>query len=255
MSRFLLNIYWLRAKAAQKIFLIKNLIRGELMSLYAISDLHLSLSCKKSMDIFKGWENYTKRIEQNWKRIVKNEDTVVLPGDFSWGLKPDETIEDFNFLNSLPGKKILLKGNHDLWWSTASKVNAFLKDNKFETVKILFNNAYPVENKVICGTRGWMYDAGSDSKIRKREVGRLRMSLEAAEKLGGEPIVFLHYPPVYGEFVCEDILELLREHKITTVYHGHIHGSGFNKSVPRFEEFTFKLISADCIDFSPILIP
>lgn len=225
------------------------------MSLYAISDLHLSLSTEKPMDIFRGWENHTKRIENNWKRIVKEEDTVILPGDFSWGLKLSETIEDFKFLNSLPGKKILLKGNHDLWWSTAAKVNAFFEENKINTVSILFNNAVLAEGRAICGTRGWMYDAGADSKIRKREVGRLKMSLEAAKKLSGEPLVFLHYPPVYGDFVCEDILEVLREYNITTVYHGHIHGSGFNKSVPRYEEFTFKLISADCIDFSPILIP
>ncbi|MBQ4153761.1 MAG: metallophosphoesterase [Clostridia bacterium] len=225
------------------------------MSVYGISDLHLSIALDKSMHIFKGWDNYVQRIESNWKRIVKNEDTVILPGDFSWGLKLEETVKDFEFLNSLPGKKILLKGNHDLWWNTAAKVNKFLEENKFETISILFNSAVKVENKVICGTRGWMYDESADSKIRKREVGRLRLSLNAAAELEGEITLFLHYPPVYGDFVCEDILEVLREFNISTVYHGHIHGSGYNKAVSHFEEFQLKLISADCIDFTPVLIP
>lgn len=225
------------------------------MSIYAISDLHLSLSAEKPMDIFRGWENSTNRIEANWKRLVKNEDTVILPGDFSWGLKLEETVKDFQFLNSLPGKKILLKGNHDLWWSTLSKINKFFEENKIDTVDLLFNNAFLVEGRAICGTRGWLYDADADSKIRKREVGRLKASLEAAKKLGGEPLVFLHYPPVYGEFVCEDILQVLEAYGVKTVYHGHIHGSGFNNAVKTYKDFEFKLISADCIDFCPILIP
>jgi predicted phosphohydrolase len=207
------------------------------------------------MDIFRGWENSTNRIEANWKRLVKNEDTVILPGDFSWGLKLEETVKDFQFLNSLPGKKILLKGNHDLWWSTLSKINKFFEENKIDTVNLLFNNAFLVEGRAICGTRGWLYDADADSKIRKREVGRLKASLEAAKKLAGEPLVFLHYPPVYGEFVCEDILEVLEAYGVKTVYHGHIHGSGFNNAVKQYKDFEFKLISADCIDFCPILIP
>ena len=225
------------------------------MSIYAISDLHLSLSAEKPMDIFRGWENSTSRIESNWKRLVKNEDTVILPGDFSWGLKLEETVKDFQFFNSLPGKKILLKGNHDLWWSTLSKINKFFEENKIDTVNLLFNNAFLVEGRAICGTRGWLYDADADSKIRKREVGRLKASLEAAKKLDGEPLAFLHYPPVYGEFVCEDILEVLEAYGVKTVYHGHIHGSGFNNAVKKYKDFELKLISADCIDFCPILIP
>lgn len=206
------------------------------------------------MTVFRGWENYVERIEANWKRLVKPCDTVVLPGDLSWGLKLTDAYEDFLFLNNLPGNKILLKGNHDLWWSTVKKVNSFLKENGFDTISLLFNNAIAVENRVICGTRGWFYDEGEDSKIRKREVGRLKMSLEAADKLNGEKTVFLHYPPVYGEYVCNDILSVLHEYGIKTVYHGHIHGSGFHNAVSEFEGITFKLISADCIDFTPILL-
>ncbi len=224
------------------------------MALFAISDLHLSLSTNKPMTVFRGWENYTERIESNWRRLIKDEDTVILPGDFSWGLKLTETLEDFKFLDSLPGKKILLKGNHDLWWSTVKKVNEFFGENDIKSVQLLFNNAFKIGERVICGTRGWFYDQSEDDKIRKREVGRLRLSLEAAEEIGGEKIVFLHYPPVYGEYISNDIISVLKEFNITTVYHGHIHGSGFNNAISDFEGIKFKLISADCIDFTPFLI-
>ena len=224
------------------------------MALFAISDLHLSLSTNKPMTVFRGWENYTERIESNWRRLIKDEDTVILPGDFSWGLKLTETLEDFKFLDSLPGKKILLKGNHDLWWSTVKKVNEFFVENDINSIQLLFNNAFKIGERVICGTRGWFYDQSEDDKIRKREVGRLRLSLEAAEEMGGEKIVFLHYPPVYGEYISNDIISVLKEFNITTVYHGHIHGSGFNNAILEFEGIKFKLISADCIDFTPFLI-
>lgn len=224
------------------------------MALFAISDLHLSLSTNKPMTVFRGWENYTERIESNWRRLIKDEDTVILPGDFSWGLKLTETLEDFKFLDSLPGKKILLKGNHDLWWSTVKKVNEFFVENDINSIQLLFNNAFKIGERVICGTRGWFYDQSEDDKIRKREVGRLRLSLEAAEEMGGEKIVFLHYPPVYGEYISNDIISVLKEFNITTVYHGHIHGSGFNNAILEFDGIKFKLISADCIDFTPFLI-
>lgn len=224
------------------------------MAIFAISDLHLSLSCDKPMTVFRGWDNYVERIERNWKRLVGPEDTVVLPGDFSWGLKLEDTLEDFRFLHSLPGRKILLKGNHDLWWSTVKKVNSFLEENEFDRIDLLFNNAIAVEGRVICGTRGWFYEESAEAKIRRREVGRLRLSLEAAKELTGEKTVFLHYPPVYGEYVCEDILAVLAEYGITKVYHGHIHGSGFHNAVHEFGGISFQLISADCIDFTPILV-
>lgn len=224
------------------------------MALFTISDLHLSLSTDKPMTVFRGWENYIERIESNWRRMIKEEDTVILPGDFSWGLKLSETLEDFKFLESLPGQKILLKGNHDLWWSTVKKVNEFFDENNINSVKLLFNNAFKIGDRVICGTRGWFYDQSEDDKIRKREVGRLRLSFEAADSLGGEKIVFLHYPPVYGDYVSNDIISVLKEFNITTVYHGHIHGSGFNNSVNEYDGIKFKLISADCIDFTPFLI-
>lgn len=224
------------------------------MSIYAISDLHLSLGSNKPMDIF-GWENHYARIRANWTRVVKGNDIVVLPGDFSWALKLEESLEDFKFLETLPGKKIFLKGNHDLWWSTLKKVKDFLNQNEIFSVDFVFNSAYEYGDYAICGTRGWCFaENGSDKKIIMREVGRLKASLEAAKKLSKIPIVFLHYPPVYHEEKSTEILDVLRQYGIDMVYHGHIHGKGLNNAVAEFEGIKFKLISADCIDFSPYLI-
>ena len=223
------------------------------MSIYAISDLHLSFGADKPMNIFKGWDNYSDRILSNWKRVVKDEDTVVLPGDFSWAMKLEETKKDFEFLNSLPGKKVLLKGNHDLWWSTMSKLRNFFSENGFSDIDIVFNNCVIADGYAIAGTRGWFYD-NSDKKVLSREAGRLETSLKSAEETGLPIIVFLHYPPVYGEFVCDDILNVLKKHNVKKVYYGHIHGAGFNNAVKNYEDMELKLISCDCIDFTPLRI-
>ncbi|MBQ1231538.1 MAG: metallophosphoesterase [Clostridia bacterium] len=224
------------------------------MSLYAISDLHLSLSSDKPMDVFRGWENYVERLKANWTRLIKDSDTVVIPGDISWALKLEETKEDFAFLNSLPGKKIILKGNHDLWWSTSKKLTQFLEENNFSTISFVFNNAVVVEDKAVCGTRGWFYDLAPDDKVVKREAGRLEASITAAEKSGKTPVVFLHYPPVYSEWVCEEIFSVIKKHGIKTVWHGHIHGSGFNNAKKEFDGVNLRLLSADCVDFCPVPI-
>ena len=224
------------------------------MKIFGISDLHLSFGTDKPMDIFYGWDNHTDRIKANWTRLVTDEDIVVLPGDFSWALKLSETVEDFRFLCSLPGKKLLLKGNHDLWWSTAKKIKEFFELEKIENVEIIFNNMYRVGDFAVCGTRGWFGDKQSDKVIIEREAGRLKASLTAAVNEGLTPIVFMHYPPAYGDAVCEPIIRVLREFKIDKVYHGHIHGSGFNNSPKEYGEITFKLLSCDCIDFTPYYI-
>lgn len=222
------------------------------MAIYTISDLHLSFGAQKPMSIFKGWENYEQRIAANWNRVVSPQDTVVLPGDFSWAMKLPETKEDFAFLHSLPGKKILLKGNHDLWWSSMKKITEFLKENNFDSILPLHNNAYEVEGYAVCGSRGWFYDAGeADQKIVLREAGRLETSIAAAEATGKPPLVFLHYPPVYGEYVCQEILAVLQKHNIGTVYHGHIHGAGRNNAVGQWQGISFRLVSCDCMDFTP----
>ncbi|MBO5908700.1 MAG: metallophosphoesterase [Clostridia bacterium] len=224
------------------------------MSIYTISDLHLSLSSDKPMYIF-GWQNHTEQIKANWKRMIGVEDTVVIPGDFSWGLKLEETLEDFRFLDSLKGRKILLKGNHDLWWSTVKKVNEFFKENDITTVELLFNNAIEVENKAICGTRGWMFSSSeADKKIINREAGRLERSLKSATETGLEPLVFMHYPPAYADEHCDEIIEILKKFSVETVYYGHIHGNGFNNAIAEYDGIKLKLVSCDCMNFVPFLI-
>ncbi len=225
------------------------------MSLYTISDLHLSFGSDKPMDIFRGWENYVDKITANWNRVVGPDDTVVLPGDFSWALKLQDTLKDFQYLEKLNGTKIICKGNHDLWWSTRKKIEEFFDANNIETVKLLFNNAYLIDDVAVCGTRGWFYDAkDADKKVILREAGRLEASIKEALKLGGEPVVFLHYPPVYSDMVCEEIFEIIKKYNIEKVYHGHIHGAGFNKSVAEFDGVSLKLVSCDCIDFTPVRV-
>lgn len=224
------------------------------MSIFTISDLHLSLGTDKPMDIF-GWANHVEQIKANWIRMVKNEDTVVLPGDFSWALKLEESIEDFKFIESLPGKKLLLKGNHDLWWSTVKKVKEFFVKNEINSVELVFNNAVAVEDCAVCGTRGWMFSSSeADKKIISREEGRLRRSLEAAVKTGLKPLVFMHYPPAYAEEVCKELIDVLKEYNIDKVYYGHIHGNGFNRAISEYDGIKLKLVSCDCMDFVPFLI-
>lgn len=224
------------------------------MSLYAISDLHLSLSSDKPMDVFRGWQDYVNRIKNNWSRIVGDGDTVVIPGDISWALKLSEAYDDFVFLDSLPGRKIILKGNHDLWWSTAKKLTDFLDTNGFKTVSFVFNNAVEAENFAVCGTRGWFYDLKGESRVVLREAGRLETSLNAALKTGKTPLVFTHYPPVYGEWVCKEIFDVIKRYGIRKVYHGHIHGVGFHNATREYDGVKFQLLSADCVDFSPVMI-
>lgn len=224
------------------------------MSIFAISDLHLSLGTNKPMEVF-GWDNYVARIEINWKRLVKAEDTVVIPGDFSWALKLEKTLEDFLFLEKLPGTKLLLKGNHDLWWSTVKKVNEFFEQNNIKTVKLVFNNAVVCEDFAVCGTRGWLFSEAEDNKkIIAREAGRLRRSLEQAVGTGKTPLVFTHYPVAYGEEHTDELIEILKEFNVQQVYYGHIHGNGFNNSIPEFSGIKLKLVSCDCMNFVPFLI-
>lgn len=224
------------------------------MSIFAISDLHLSFGVDKPMNIFRGWENHTDRILANWKRLVNENDTVILPGDFSWALKIEEALEDFKFLESLPGKKLILKGNHDLWWSTVKKIKEFFEKNEIKSVDIIFNNTAVVEGYAIAGTRGWFYDDTGSKKVLLREAGRLDKSLSEAEKTGLPVLTFLHYPPVYSDSVCNEILDVLKAHNVDKVYYGHIHGAGFHNAVKEYDGLKLELISCDCIDFTPFFI-
>lgn len=224
------------------------------ISLYAISDLHLSFGVDKPMNIFKGWEHHTERLAAHWKKLVAPEDTVVLPGDFSWALKLEETEKDFAFLESLPGHKVLLKGNHDLWWCTKKKVVDFFEEKGFSSISLLYHDCVVREGFALAGTRGWFYDASDGDKVVLREAGRLEMSLQAAEKTGLPIRLFLHYPPVYGDMVCREIFDVIKRHGIRELWHGHIHGAGYHQAVSEFEGVKLHVISCDCMDFTPFLI-
>ena len=230
------------------------------MSLFVIADLHLSFGCNKPMDVFPGWKDYTQRLEQNWRSLVKESDTVVIAGDVSWAMKLEETEQDFAFIHRLPGQKILMKGNHDYWWSTKSKIERFLQEKGFTSMKVLHNNAYIVENVAVCGTRGWLYNSETeeDIKIVNREVGRLVASLDAAvrQDAHAQPSVFLHYPPVYGNMACAGILDVLETRHIEQCYFGHIHGNQASKKAVRgnYHGIKMHLISCDYVNFMPILV-
>lgn len=227
------------------------------MSLFALGDPHLSLGADKPMDIFPGWNDYVTRMEHGWRALVKEDDTVVLPGDISWAMSLERTKADFAFLNSLPGQKILLKGNHDYWWSTRKKMDAFLEENGFSTLSILHNNAYRIGDFTVCGSRGWFFDAETDAdkKVLLREAGRLRMSIAAGKQLGGTLLVFLHYPPVSTLQTCDELMQVLKEEGVTRCYYGHLHGaSRFNAVIGPYDGIDFSLVSADHLGFCPKII-
>ena len=229
------------------------------MALYAIGDLHLSIGCDKPMDIFSGWGDHTQRLAQNWRNIVQDGDTVVIPGDVSWGMSLEEAAPDFAFLQSLPGRKLLLKGNHDYWWTTRRKMDAFFDENGFDSLSIVHNDAVDIDGRyAVCGTRGWFYDAESDAdkKVLAREVGRLHASVQAARKMQRKPVLFLHYPPIYGGQVCQEIVDAICEEGITLCHYGHVHGKGIAYAARGWVSGAeYRLISADAVGFSPVLLP
>lgn len=225
------------------------------MSLFAIADTHLSLGTNKPMDSFPGWNDYVARLGNNWNSIVKEEDTVVIAGDISWAMNFDELYEDFSFLNDLNGKKIIVKGNHDYWWNTLSKMNKFIAENNFDSINILQNNSYDVEGISVCGSRGWMFESSEehDEKILSREVGRIKMSLDSA--VNENRILFLHYPPITTNSSCDEILDTLKEYGIKKCFYGHLHGMATKYAFEgEYDGTDFKLISADRLSFVPKLI-
>lgn len=225
------------------------------MSLFAIADTHLSLGTNKPMDSFPGWNDYVARLGNNWNSIVKEEDTVVIAGDISWAMNFDELYEDFSFLNDLNGKKIIVKGNHDYWWNTLSKMNKFIAENNFDSINILQNNSYDVDGISVCGSRGWMFESSEehDEKILSREVGRIKMSLDSA--VNENRILFLHYPPITTNSSCDEILDTLKEYGIKKCFYGHLHGMAAKYAFEgEYDGIDFKLISADRLSFVPKLI-
>ena len=221
------------------------------MALYAIGDTHLSLGADKSMEVFGGsWEGYVEKLEEGFS-CVSDDDTVVLCGDLSWGMSLEEAKKDLEFLNSrLPGEKWILKGNHDYWWNTASKMNAFFQANGLERLHILHNNCAFYGDAALCGTRGWFYEEKGDQKVFKRELIRLEASLKAAGE--HKKLCFLHYPPLYQGYRCPEILALLEQYGVERCYYGHLHGGSHRLAFSgRLGTVEYHLVAADYIGFQP----
>ncbi len=230
------------------------------MALYTISDLHLPLGIDKPMDIFGSkWENYVEKLADNWQTKIGNSDLVVLPGDFSWATYLEEAYADFDFLNRLNGTKILLKGNHDYWWATMNKLNEFVANNGFFSIKFLHNNHFMYEDTAICGTRGWKnpmwagFDA-EDKKIFDREVIRLKISLEGAKNASSK-IVFTHYPPMSMTGETNAFTETLEQNEVSMCLYGHLHSHSHKNAVlGNIRGVYYNLVSGDYIDFDPLKI-
>ena len=225
------------------------------MALYAIGDLHLSLSSDKPMDVFGAkWADHSRRLAESFSRLSP-EDTTVLCGDLSWGMSLEEAAEDFRFIDSLPGRKLILKGNHDYWWSTANKMTKFFEARGISSIGILHNNCFLYGDLALCGTRGWFFEEESggshDRKIMNREVMRLEASLKAAGER--EKLCFLHYPPRYGQdYVCREITALLESYGVRECFYGHLHGPGQKGAVQGWVGGVhYQMVSADYLGFEP----
>ncbi len=227
------------------------------MALYAIGDLHLSFGTDKPMDIFGGaWQGYADKLKEGIAKI-RPEDTTVLLGDLCWALDLSQAREDFAYIASIPGRKIILKGNHDYWWSTCAKFYRFCEENGWDNMYILNNNCYEYGGFALCGTRGWFYEEDKqgthDEKVFRRELIRLEASLKAAGEL--PKLCFLHYPPRYRGYTCPEILELLKQYRVAACYYGHLHSESHKLAIEGdFDGTHFQLVSADYINFNPVKV-
>lgn len=235
------------------------------MSLYIIGDLHLSFSKnkleEKPMNIFgNNWDDHAEKIKKDWMERVKPEDAVILAGDFSWATYLEDTLADFSYLNSLPGRKIILKGNHDYWWTTVTSMKKYLQENNIENIQFLYNNSFEIENKIIVGTRGWsLADSENAIKMINREAARLELSIKSAIKQFGEEneiICIMHYPPISkqkmkNEYLYDSkFLKVMNQYNIKRCYYGHLHGKAHNEAIEGvIEGVEFKLISSDYMNF------
>lgn len=227
------------------------------MALYAIGDLHLSLGAEKPMDVFGGkWLGYMDKLQEGIS-CIGPEDTTVLLGDLSWALNLEGAVKDFAWINQIPGRKIILKGNHDYWWSTAAKFYKFCQENGFENQWILNNNHYEYDGWAICGTRGWFFeeDRGGthDEKVFRRELIRLETSLRSAGDRN--KMVFLHYPPRYRGYECREIIELLERYEVRRCFYGHLHSESHKLAVEGlWGGVEYRLVAADYIGFKPVTV-
>lgn len=230
------------------------------MSIYTISDLHLAFGVDKPMDIFGyGWENYMERTETNWINTVNDQDTVIIGGDISWGTYLDDIKPDFDFIESLPGKKILLKGNHDYWWESLTKLKRFTDEMGYKTIEFLHNTSILAQDTAICGTRGWIDPSTDnfkkdDEKIYLRELGRMELSLKEGIKYNPKKIIaVLHYPPVTKDkTINQDYLELFKRYSVSTCIYGHLHSNSHKNAFEgQVDNIEFKLVSADYVHFTP----
>ena len=225
------------------------------MSLYAIGDTHLALGCDKRMDVFGGrWENYVEKLREGFSTL-KPEDLTVLCGDLSWGMSLAQAREDFRFLHELPGRKLIVKGNHDYWWTTATQAYRFFAENGIDTLDVLNNNCWFYGDVALCGTRGWFYEEARgdehDKKMLAREVLRLETSLKAAGER--EKYVFLHYPPKLRNYECTELLDLMAAYGVTRCCYGHLHGGGRALAYEgEYRGIRFDLVSADQLSFIPL---
>ena len=234
------------------------------MSIFVIADLHLSFKNPKPMNIFgENWDEHENKIKEGWMKKVKPEDLVILPGDFSWAMDLEDTYLDFKYLNELPGKKLLLKGNHDYWWTTLKKMREFLEVNNFNNIDFIYNNSYCFEDYIIAGTRGWsLVDLNGSQKILNRELIRLELSLqEGIQKYGEdkEILVFMHYPPITNAVLASvgeaKFVELMRKYNVKMCMYGHLHSRSHKDAIEgNVSGIEFKLVSADYLDFKLIEI-
>ena len=240
------------------------------MSVYVIADLHLSTdNASKSMEVFGNrWKEYQNRIQTNWNKLVEENDTVIVPGDISWALTLQDALSDLRFLNSLSGKKVIMKGNHDFWWTSVTKMKALFKEHGFDSISILNNNAIEIENYIITGSRGWFVDQSVQTKnvnadfekVINREAIRLKIGLDEAKRLyeasdeKKEIIAFFHFPPVWGDFRNDRVINLLSEYGISRCYFGHIHGNYTVSPSICDGNLQMRLISADYLNFVPLYV-
>lgn len=224
------------------------------MALYAISDLHLSLGTNKPMDVFgDGWKNYENKMKENWNSTINDEDTVLVCGDISWAMYLQESINDFAYINSLPGRKIICKGNHDYWWSTISKQNKFILENNFNNIYFLHNNSYTEEDIGIYGTRGWnswnQCKSAEDKKIYERELERLELSFKSLPQGITKKVVMLHYPP------DDSFREILKNHGTSVCIYGHLHANAGRYAIKgMIDGVLYQLVACDYLKFQPMRI-